>query len=102
MGADTLTSSTTDHTGSTAPGHSGPAGEECDIERLAIQAQAAVVDAMLAAAGLSPEATEREELIATYTMFKPSVESLYAVPEARYEAPALVFQAAPKLAPWRK
>jgi hypothetical protein len=60
----------------------------------------AVVDAMLAAAGLSPEATEREDLIATYAMFKPVVEALYAVPEARYEAPALVFQAAPKLTPW--
>ena len=60
-----------------------------------------MVDAMLAAAGLSPGATEREDLIATYAKFKPAVEALYAVPEARYEAPALVFQAAPKLTPWR-
>jgi hypothetical protein len=95
MGADTLTSSTTDHTA----GHS-----EHDIERLrvAVEAQAAVVDAMLAAAGLRPEATEREHLIATYATLKPVVESLYAVPEARYEVPALVFQAAPKLTPWRE
>jgi hypothetical protein len=60
----------------------------------------AVVDAMIAAAGLSPDATEREDLIAAYAGFKPLVEALYAVPEARYEAPALVFQAAPKLTPW--
>ena len=56
---------------------------------------------MLAAAGLNPEATEREDLIATYAMFKSVVEALYAMPEARYEVPALVFQAAPKLTPWR-
>jgi hypothetical protein len=62
--------------------------------------QSAVVDAMLAAAGLSPGAAEREDLIAAYAMFKPAVEALYAVPEARYEASALVFQAAPKLTPW--
>lgn len=55
---------------------------------------------MLAAAGLSPDATEREHLIAAYAMFKPVVEALYAVPEARYEVPALLFPAAPKLTPW--
>jgi hypothetical protein len=62
---------------------------------------AAVVDAMITAAGLSPSAAEREGLIATYSGFKPLVDALYAVPEARYEVPALVFQAAPKLTPWR-
>jgi hypothetical protein len=63
--------------------------------------QSDVVDAMLAAAGLSLGATEREDLIAFYAMFKPVVDALYAVPEARYEVPALVFQAAPKLTQWR-
>lgn len=63
--------------------------------------RAAAVDALLAAAGLSPEPAEREELIATYAMLKPVVEALYGVSEARYEVPALVFQAAPKLTPWR-
>lgn len=63
--------------------------------------QSAVVDAMLAAAGLSLGANEREDLIAFYAMFRPVVDALYAVPEARYEVPAFVFQAAPKLAPWR-
>lgn len=63
---------------------------------------AAVVDAMLAAAGLRPGATEREVLIANYAMFRPAIDALYAVPEARYEVPALVFLAAPKLAQWRE
>lgn len=62
---------------------------------------AAIVDAKIAAAGLTPTAAEREALIAAYAAFKPLVDALYAVPEARYEASALVFQADPKLTPWR-
>jgi hypothetical protein len=58
------------------------------------------IDAMLAAAGLAPSPEERAALGEMYAMFKPGVEALYAVPEARYESPALVFQAAPKLAEW--
>jgi hypothetical protein len=58
------------------------------------------IAAMLAAAGLAPTAQERAALGEMYAMFKPGVEALYAVPEARYEAPALVFQAAPKLTAW--
>lgn len=58
------------------------------------------LDAMLAAAGLSPSPAERTALGEMYAMFKSGVDALYAVPEARYEAPALVFQAAPKLAEW--
>lgn len=61
----------------------------------------AVVAAMLAAAGLDPDDKEREVLLATYAMLKPVVEALYAVTEARYEVPALIFEAAPKLTPWR-
>lgn len=61
-----------------------------------------IVNAMLAAAGLKPSAAEREGLIANYTAFKPAIEALYAVTEAQYEVPALVFQAAPKLTRWRE
>lgn len=61
---------------------------------------AAAIDAMLSAAGLDPSAEEREALGALYATFKPGVDALYALPEVRYEAPALVFQAAPKLAAW--
>ena len=105
-----MTSSTTNPTEAAAPGQPGAASGQRDIE-LAQQhnaapdessaAMAAVVDIMLAAAGLRPDAIDREKLIATYAMFKPVVDALYAGPEARYEIPALVFQAAPKLTPWR-
>jgi hypothetical protein len=61
---------------------------------------AATLDVMLDAAGLSAAPQEREQLLAMYEMFKPGVEALYALPEARYEAPALVFQAEPKLTAW--
>jgi hypothetical protein len=60
----------------------------------------ALVDAMMVAAGLSPSESERAALITMYEQFRPGVEALYALPEARYESPALVFQAAPPLAVW--
>jgi hypothetical protein len=58
------------------------------------------IDAMLSAAGLDPSAEEREALGKMYATFKPGIDALYAMPEVRYEAPALVFQAAPKLQAW--
>lgn len=58
------------------------------------------IDAMLSAAGLNPSPEEREALGAMYATFKPGMDALYALPEVRYEAPALVFQAAPKLQAW--
>jgi murein DD-endopeptidase MepM/ murein hydrolase activator NlpD len=67
---------------------------------MAVTNETAAVDAMLDAAGLSPAPAEREQLLQMYNLFKPGVEALYALPEARYEAPALVFQAEPKLTAW--
>lgn len=61
---------------------------------------AAQVDAMLAASGLTMSPDERERMLEMYALYRPAVESLYALPEARYEAPALVFQAEPKLTVW--
>jgi hypothetical protein len=61
----------------------------------------ATLDAMLDAAGIVATPAEREQLLAMYAQFKPGVDAMYALPEARYEAPALVFQAEPKLTPWR-
>jgi hypothetical protein len=58
------------------------------------------IDVMLAAAGIDATPEERVKLGEMYALFKPGMDALYAVPEARYEAPALVFQAAPKLAAW--
>jgi hypothetical protein len=60
------------------------------------------VDAMLGAAGIAPTSDERERLIEMYAMYRPGIEALYAIPEVRYEAPALVFHADPKLAEWGK
>jgi hypothetical protein len=60
----------------------------------------AAIDAMLASAGLTPAPEERVALGELYATFKPGVDALYALPAARYEAPALVFQAAPKLDAW--
>jgi hypothetical protein len=60
----------------------------------------ATLDAMLDAAGIVAAPAEREQLHALYARFKPGIDALYALPEARYEAPALVFQAEPKLTPW--
>jgi hypothetical protein len=60
----------------------------------------AAMDAMLAAAGLQPSDDEKAALGQLYATFKPGVDALYALPAARYEAPALVFQAAPKLDAW--
>jgi hypothetical protein len=61
---------------------------------------AETVDTMLAAAGLDPSPAERQEMVTMYEAFKPGVEALYAVPEARYEDPALVFLAQPPLDVW--
>jgi hypothetical protein len=36
-----------------------------------------------------------------YEAFRPRVEALYAIPETRYEVPALVFPAAPSLRSWQ-
>lgn len=59
-----------------------------------------VVDAMLDAAGIKPSAEERDQLLEAYALHRPGVAALYEVPDARYEVPALVFQAEPKLAQW--
>jgi len=61
---------------------------------------AATVDAMLLAAGLSVSPGDRRRLLAGYAMLKPGLDALHALPEARYEVPALVFLAAPKLTSW--
>jgi hypothetical protein len=60
----------------------------------------AAIDAMLDAAGLQPAPDERETLAKLYATFKPGLDALYALPAARYETPALIFQAAPKLDAW--
>jgi hypothetical protein len=61
---------------------------------------AVAVDTMLAAAGLRLPADDRRALVELYRQYRPRVDALYEVPEARYEAPAQVFQAAGNLKRW--
>ena len=58
------------------------------------------VRTLIAAAGLSPSEEEIATLVAGYPQHKAGIESLYAIPEARYAAPALVFSATPIFADW--
>jgi hypothetical protein len=59
-----------------------------------------VVAVLLAGSGLHPSDEEFEILAAAYPMHKEGIESLYAVVETRYEAPALVFDPTPVFADW--
>lgn len=52
-----------------------------------------IVPALLAAAGLTPSAEEVALMIAEYPGRAAKLDALHAVPEARYEEPALVFTA---------
>jgi hypothetical protein len=58
------------------------------------------VAVLLAGAGLHPSAAEFDILVAAYPLHKAGIESLYAVTEARYEAPALVFNPTPVFEDW--
>jgi hypothetical protein len=55
---------------------------------------------LLNAAGLVPSEAEFQILLDAYPLHKEGIESLYAIPEARYEAPALVFDPTPVFADW--
>jgi aspartyl-tRNA(Asn)/glutamyl-tRNA(Gln) amidotransferase subunit A len=52
---------------------------------------------LIGAAGLSPSAEEVGLLSESYQMMRTATEALYGVPEARYEVPGLIFEAAPEL-----
>ena len=58
------------------------------------------VRTLLAVAGLSPSSEEIAVMEEQYPMHRSAVEQLYAVPELRYESPALVFTATPVFADW--
>ena len=61
---------------------------------------AATVATLLAGAGLHPSTEEFDLLVAAYPLHKQGIESLYAITEARYEAPALVFNPTPVFEEW--
>jgi hypothetical protein len=54
---------------------------------------AVLVPALLQAAGLTPSQEEVATMIADFPGRATAIESLYAVREARYEEPDLVFRA---------
>jgi hypothetical protein len=58
------------------------------------------VRTLLATAGLSPSEEEIAALVGVYPRHKAGIESLYAIPAVRYEAPALVFNPTPVFADW--
>lgn len=58
------------------------------------------VRTLLAAAGLSPGEEELAVLVAQYPMHLEGVQLLHNLPDARYEAPGLVFDALPRFADW--
>ena len=58
------------------------------------------VRSLLAAAKLAPSEEEIAGLVTGYEDYRARVEALYAVPEARYASPALIFNAAAVFADW--
>jgi hypothetical protein len=56
----------------------------------------------LKAAGLSPSEDEIATLAAAYPAHKAGIESLYAIPEVRYESPALIFDPTPVFEDWAR
>jgi hypothetical protein len=57
---------------------------------------------LIARAHLAPTETELEAFAKSYLMLRAGIDSLYAVPEARYEVPALVFGAEPTFEDWAR
>jgi hypothetical protein len=62
--------------------------------------KAEVVAMMLAEAGMSPSDEEMAKLVEAYPLHKAGIESMYAVPETRYEVPGLIFTADPPFTDW--
>jgi hypothetical protein len=60
----------------------------------------AAARSLLATAGLSPSEQEVADLVAQYPMHVAGLKALWAMPEARYAAPALIFDPTPVFADW--
>jgi hypothetical protein len=58
------------------------------------------VRSLLTAARLEPSEEEIASLVESYAEYRAGIDLLYAVPEARYASPALIFNAAPTFADW--
>ncbi|WP_037570410.1 hypothetical protein [Phaeacidiphilus oryzae] len=60
-----------------------------DADATGQTADRATAEALLAASGLSPAPAETDALAAAYPALRAMAAVLHAVPEARYEAPAV-------------
>ena len=60
----------------------------------------AIVTTMLGNAGLTPTPDELSGLVGAYSAQAAGLAAMWAVPEARYESPALHFTATPRFADW--
>jgi hypothetical protein len=59
-----------------------------------------ILAVLLGRAGLRPSPEEFKILLDAYPLHKEGIESLYAIEDVRYEAPALVFDPTPVFADW--
>ncbi len=55
---------------------------------------------LLITAGLHPSDEEVADLVSQYPMHVAGMNALWAMPEARYAAPALIFDPTPVFADW--
>jgi hypothetical protein len=60
----------------------------------------AAARSLLATAGLNPSEQELTDLVAQYPMHVAGLKALWEMPEARYAAPALIFDPTPVFADW--
>lgn len=60
----------------------------------------ATVRGLLDLAGLPASEHEIEQIASSYPLTRRQISSLWAMTEARYAEPALIFQAEPALVPW--
>jgi hypothetical protein len=58
------------------------------------------VRTLLAVAGISADDEALAELTRVYPVFRAALDTLYTVPEARYESPAPVFRASGTYVDW--
>jgi hypothetical protein len=55
----------------------------------------AIFDAKLQAASIAPTGVDRDLMLAMFAYFRPLIDAMYELPEARDELPALTFRADP-------
>jgi hypothetical protein len=74
-----------------------PSIDQTDNPDPAVQA---LIRTLLSAHGLDPTEDEVAVLVGQYASRRQGIELLHAMPQARYESPALVFIANPMFSEW--